>query len=359
MFGIGGKFGSAKGMVSMPNLSGLTRPEAISAINNAGLFLGETFTISGTSNQNGKISSQTIASGTLVDYESIIGFSSYLYTAPTVTTTVTSTTYPTPVYFSDLGLPNPYVCAISDSFGNHQGYSQKYYDGKTVTTTTTTTNGISTSSDSTVYGSVQYTTPTLTDGYCGYSAPVCTQTLLSTTVGTCGTGSLGTSGTQITTKTYSNYGNVCRTTITEVNTSASCYNAGCTAWSAWQMVAAGVYLRTKVCYVEGQNPATTTEQKCDLIAQSYTDGACTSSGTLTRTYTASGRDAACNTYPAKTETVSCTYVAPTTSTGSGGTTTTTPTGSGTGCSPKNATVSGSSSCCGTAIPVGGGFYVCS
>lgn len=76
MLGIGGKFASSKGMVAVPNLSGLTRQEAKDAIASAGLrFSGETeISNSSGSSSNGKATNQSVAAGTLIDYESPISF---------------------------------------------------------------------------------------------------------------------------------------------------------------------------------------------------------------------------------------------------------------------------------------------
>ena len=82
MIGIGGKFASSKGMVAVPSIIGLTVSQAHIAIQNSGLEIGTQGSTSGSSSQNGKLASQTTPSGTLVDYESTIGFAVYLYTAP-------------------------------------------------------------------------------------------------------------------------------------------------------------------------------------------------------------------------------------------------------------------------------------
>ena len=79
------RFGSFKGMVPMPDLSGLNRGQAISAIQTAGLtFKSNSPVESSNSSLNDKVSSQEIASGTLIDYESEISFSYYVYVAPAV-----------------------------------------------------------------------------------------------------------------------------------------------------------------------------------------------------------------------------------------------------------------------------------
>ena len=77
----------------MPDLSGLSRDAAIAAVQSAGLVFSSSNNVDSTSGNNGKVVSQSIAAGTLVDYESSITFGVGLYTAPSgpVITFVTDT----------------------------------------------------------------------------------------------------------------------------------------------------------------------------------------------------------------------------------------------------------------------------
>jgi len=86
-------FGGSKGMVAMPDLSGLSRDAAIAAVTSAGLVFSSSSNVDSTSGNNGKVVSQSVSSGTLVDYESSITFGVGLYTAPSgpVITFVTDT----------------------------------------------------------------------------------------------------------------------------------------------------------------------------------------------------------------------------------------------------------------------------
>lgn len=86
MLGIGGRFVGAKGMVAVPNLSGLSRSEAQAAITNAGLVFSESTSPvdTTTSSLNDKVSGQSVGATTLVDYESTISYSYYRYVAPPV-----------------------------------------------------------------------------------------------------------------------------------------------------------------------------------------------------------------------------------------------------------------------------------
>lgn len=84
MLGIGGKFAGAKGMVAVPNISGLSRSAAQAAITNAGLKFLEAVSPVDTTNSSldGQVSSQSFAAGTLIDYETTVSYSYYRYVAP-------------------------------------------------------------------------------------------------------------------------------------------------------------------------------------------------------------------------------------------------------------------------------------
>ena len=73
-----GYYASAKGMVLVPNLSGLTRTNAITAIQNAGLTpVAGSVVNTGDSGLDDIIASQTPASGTLVNYETNVQYDYY------------------------------------------------------------------------------------------------------------------------------------------------------------------------------------------------------------------------------------------------------------------------------------------
>jgi beta-lactam-binding protein with PASTA domain len=79
-----GFWSSSKGMVLVPNLSGLSTTDATNAIIAAGLLnSGNSTTNTGDSGLNGKVASQDPASGTKVQYESNVSYVSYNYVAPT------------------------------------------------------------------------------------------------------------------------------------------------------------------------------------------------------------------------------------------------------------------------------------
>lgn len=84
MLGIGGRFVGAKGMVAVPNLSGLSRAQAQTAITNAGLVFFEESLPVDTTNQSldGIVSGQSVAAGILIDYDSLVSYSYQRYVAP-------------------------------------------------------------------------------------------------------------------------------------------------------------------------------------------------------------------------------------------------------------------------------------
>jgi len=84
MLGLSSGLFSSKGMTTVPNLSGLSSSAAQSAIISAGLTFGQATTTSSgaSSGNNGTVSSSSIASGSLVDYETSISIVLYSYSAP-------------------------------------------------------------------------------------------------------------------------------------------------------------------------------------------------------------------------------------------------------------------------------------
>lgn len=79
-----GLFASSSSLVIVPDLSGLSSSEALSALSNAELTIGVvTTTGSGAnSSNNNKIASQAIVAGSLVERYSAISYSLYSYSAP-------------------------------------------------------------------------------------------------------------------------------------------------------------------------------------------------------------------------------------------------------------------------------------
>lgn len=163
------RFGNSKGMVAMPNLVGLTRDAAILTVTNAGLLFTSSNNVDSTSANNGKVTAQAIASGTLLDYESSITFSVGVYTAPagpviTYVIEIDTTTGLPKVYEVDDGLP--YCVTTSSPYLQ----SQKR---KNVNRKYTYSDGVKTSTYEEVYVSAA---PTITTAYvkaCGAPSDTC------------------------------------------------------------------------------------------------------------------------------------------------------------------------------------------
>lgn len=133
MLGFIGKWASSKGMVRVPDLSNLTRQEAIASIQNAGLVhSGDSSTTTQNINLNNRVSLQSVNANDLVQYESEISFIYYNYVEITTTTTTTQgggggtnptnpTPSPTPSPECDYE-DGPTYCLNVDS----QGYGDLY-----------------------------------------------------------------------------------------------------------------------------------------------------------------------------------------------------------------------------------------
>jgi hypothetical protein len=104
-----GFWSSLKGMVKVPNLSGLTRTTASQSIVNSGLIpveTGSTTTADDTLNQ--KIASQTPALDTLVDYETNVSYTYYLFSFTPYSFTPTAPYSFTPYSFTPVYSFTPY-----------------------------------------------------------------------------------------------------------------------------------------------------------------------------------------------------------------------------------------------------------
>lgn len=150
MLGIGGKFASSKGMVKMPDLSGLTRADAKTAIANAGLKFGteSSSTNNSGSSFNGDVKTQSIAADTLVEYESTVSFTYYgTYVPPVylVSTTTSSTSERTSLVYTGYGGATYGDCIN----GSKTKTTYRFYD-ETITTTYYTTYNYSDGSSNTV-----------------------------------------------------------------------------------------------------------------------------------------------------------------------------------------------------------------
>lgn len=157
-------------MVSMPNLSGLSRDAAITAIQSAGLVFSSSTSVSSTSNNDGKVVSQSITSGTLVDYESSITFGIGLYTPVSgpVITFITDTNPDGSLKVYEVNDGDPFCITTSSPYLQGQKRKNVYYTYKYI-------DGVKDTS----FAALESPTsdpvaPTITTAYstaCGYVAP--------------------------------------------------------------------------------------------------------------------------------------------------------------------------------------------
>jgi hypothetical protein len=162
------RFGSSKGMVAVPNFSGIASGAANSQITAAGLRVSAESRIRNTNvlAQNGVVLSQTPEAGTLVDYETEIVITSGNFIADTVVVGDCQN-YGTTTNDPDYCSGSTYV------YGSSRTKRKKI-----ITTTTNVTGTITTSDDFSCTDSVVSRGSTQINGQCGYVAPpvVCVPT---------------------------------------------------------------------------------------------------------------------------------------------------------------------------------------
>lgn len=249
MLGIGGKFAAAKGMVAVPNLANLQPSEADAVLIALGLRRGSQNS-SSTSDaaRNNKINTQTVAAGTLVDYETEVGYNYEFYTAPAYQPTVS------------YGACEGY--ASQSTGGWCSGTSWNYpiittlrrravfYDGSFAFWSYDCTDAVSGGGSERV------------DGLCGYTAPVvCTGTAGSSpgSWGSCSGGQRCRTPTQ-----WDRCGNV--TTLARV--CEPCCTAGLVSCTSWSGSAGG---QSRVCTYRNSNCSTYTETETRCAATTTTN----------------------------------------------------------------------------------------
>lgn len=225
MLGAVARFGAAKGMVRVPNFSGLNSATAAINLASAGLVLDPLSKTINTNNslQSGVVLGQFPAANTLVDYDTLIIINLGNFVADTVTVSDCQN-YGATTNDPDYCSGNLYV------YGNARTKRRK-----TITTTNNITGITTTAFDNTCTDSVVSRGSAYINGQCGYSPPpvTCTATTNYGAYGACdaayaylssGTKARTISGTNsnCTTFSYTDY--------------ASCCQAVCQAWSPWSTV---------------------------------------------------------------------------------------------------------------------------
>jgi hypothetical protein len=177
MLGFVSRFGSSKGMVVVPNFSGVTTATAQSQIVSAGLKVSAAGGIRNTNvlAEDGVSLSQLPVAGTLVDYETEVVITSGNYVADTVTVGPCQN-YGTTTNDPDYCSGNVYV------YG-----SARTKRRKTVTTTNNVTGTTTTTYDNSCTDDVVSRGSAYINGQCGYSPPpvTCTATTNYGAYGAC------------------------------------------------------------------------------------------------------------------------------------------------------------------------------
>jgi hypothetical protein len=270
------RFGSSKGMVLVPNLSGLTTAAAISAIQNAGLkFSGSSTSTTSSSSLGDTVFSQSITNGTLVEYETAISFGNYVYVPYVPTVTYGDCTAD---YTVTSSAPGDCISGTFDRYRTTTQYRHRavFFDGVFQRYDPCS------SIDSGEY------IPNVSA--CGYVAPV------KTCTSGCGSYSAW-SGCK---NMYAGGGSRTRTrTCTRTNCSTytdtdeeSCCSPACGSWSSWSTVFSGVQQRSRTCVKTDCSSFTEYESRCG-VQSSTTCGACSKKAPFRKTCTTTTVNSSC------------------------------------------------------------------
>lgn len=273
MLGFVSRFGSSKGMVVVPNFSGVATATAQSQIVSAGLRVSPAAGIRNTNvlAENGVSLSQLPAAGTLVDYETEIVITSGNYVADTVTVGPCQN-YGTTTNDPDYCSGNLYV------YG-----SARTKRRKTVTTTNNVTGTTTTTYDNSCTDDVVSRGSAYVNGQCGYVTPptTCTYSISYGAYSACNAPAVMYSeGTK--TRTVSGTNTNCQPF--SYPESAKCCQNVCNAWSAWDTLPSDTNKerRGRLCQYEDCSRRVEQQVRCKTTYVT-TYGACGSKGTKVRT----------------------------------------------------------------------------
>jgi PASTA domain len=275
------RFGSSKGMVLVPNLSGLTTAQATSEIQNAGLiFSGSSTSTTSSPSLGDTVFSQSIASGTLVEYETAISFANYVYVAYVPTVTYGECT---PDYTSTSSAPGDCIAGTFDRYRTTIQYRHRavFFDG--------------------VFQRYDPCSSFVSGDYisnvaaCGYVAPA------KTCASGCGPYSAfgscqilyGTGGQRSRTRTCTR--SDC-STYTQVDTEVCCQSF-CGPWSGWASSTGGVQERSRSCQRANCTTYTDSEVRCTVRTVTGSCGACTKKAPFRRTCSTTTINSDCSTTP--------------------------------------------------------------
>jgi hypothetical protein len=265
MLGAVARFGAAKGMVRVPNFSGLNLATAQSQIVSAGLKVSAAGGIRNTNvlAENGVSLSQLPAAGTLVDYEREVVITYGNYVADTVTVSDCQN------YGNTVNDPD-YCSGTTYVYG-----SARTKRRKTITTTNNITGTTTTAFDNTCADSVVSRGSAIIDGQCGYVAPPTTCTAVTNygAYGACDAAyRIYSSGTKA--RTISGTNTNCSTfSYTDY---ASCCQEVCDPWSAWSTLPSDTRYerRGRFCQYTDCTRKVEEQRRCRSVVTSVTYGGC-------------------------------------------------------------------------------------
>jgi hypothetical protein len=265
MLGAVARFGAAKGMVRVPNFSGLNSTTAAINLASAGLVLDPLSKTINTNNslQGGVVLGQFPAANTLVDYDTLIIINLGNFVADTVTVSDCQN-------YGDTVNDPDYCSGITYVYG-----SARTKRRKTITTTNNITSTTTTAFDNTCADSVVSRGSAIINGQCGYVAPPTTCTAVTNygAYGACNAEyKIYSSGTKARTVSGTNT-NCSPFSYTDY---ASCCQEVCDPWSAWSTLPSDTRYerRGRFCQYTDCTRKVEEQRRCKVVVTSVTYGGC-------------------------------------------------------------------------------------
>lgn len=233
-------------MVVMPQLAGLNRQQARAAIESSGLrFGGESSTTTSNQSLDNVTSSQSVAAGTLVDYESVVDIVFSTYVAPVVTlvNTVSGSCYNSGGYSTSTTCSGT-TLIITESYSRERQVTYYYSDGSSSIQ-------YQACSPSVFQQSVAFSST------CGYvpPAPTCQANCGSYSWSSCSGGSQ--TGTRTCTRSDCS--------VVQETTTRSCCSSGCGSYS-WGTCSSGQQSGTRTCTRSDCTTYKETDTRCCSVS---------------------------------------------------------------------------------------------
>ena len=264
-------------MVLVPNLSGLSSANANLAITNAGLFIGSnTSTSTSNSSLNDTIASQSVPAGTLVEYESLVGYSVYSYVAPPAPVGPVIVGNTGCIYSESI---NYRIVCVNSSGSGYPAWDDRVYGIYTYSNGSTQEYTCSVSGGNSGNVSSQYTE-------CGYVVPTCSGAFKDSSgfTGSCSGGKRCTFFNW-----YDSCGNYVKTTQ---GSCVNCCTAGLVSCTSW---AGGAGAQSRTCTYRRSDCTTYTDTEFRCSAFSSTScGSCSRTRPFRRTCTVTTQNSDCS-----------------------------------------------------------------